>query len=347
MLFLADVIKVLRLKRHSTFMENRLNTIMNANSPIEGKNQAKSWLNRRYHNYSYYLQKTYGEKIRKVSLHGGFTCPNRDGSKGFGGCIYCNNDSFVPHYINEAMSIPAQMEVSIPFMQERYNVQKYIAYFQAYSNTYSELENLKQLYQEAVNYPNVVGLDIGTRSDCVDEALLEFLATLNERVQVTLEYGIESIHDQSLKWMNRGHNYESVIKAVELTKQYGIKVAGHIILGFPVETREMMFQTGLAANNLGLDFLKIHQLHIVKRTVLASRYERDSFPLFKADEYIELVADILERLNPDIVIQRLFGDAPDDILIAPRWGYNIPKLVHLMDLELKHRETWQGKLFLS
>lgn len=318
---------------------------MSANSPIGGGNQAKIWLNRRYHNYNYYLQNTYGEKIRKVSLHGGFTCPNRDGSKGFGGCIYCNNDSFVPHYINHNMSIPGQMEASIPFMQERYDVQKYIAYFQAYSNTYAELKKLKLLYEEAINYPDVVGLDIGTRSDCVDEALLEFLARLNERVQVTLEYGIESIHDGSLRWMNRGHDYESVVKAVNLTKRYGIKVAGHIIMGFPVETRDMMLETGLAANALGLDFLKVHQLHVVKGTVLAKRYQDEPFPLFQADEYIELVADILERLDPEIVIQRLFGDAPDEILIAPRWGYNIPKLTHLMDLELKHRDTWQGKLF--
>lgn len=318
---------------------------MSANSPTEAGNQAKIWLNRRYHNYNYYLQSLYGEKIRKVSLHGGFTCPNRDGSKGRGGCIYCNNDSFVPHYINKEMTIPTQMEASIPFMVDRYDVQKYIAYFQAYSNTYDELEKLKRMYEEAINYPNVVGLDIGTRSDCIDEPLLEYLAKLNEQVHVTLEYGIESIHDKTLDWMNRGHDYESVVRAVELTRQYGIKVAGHIILGFPVESKEMMLETGIAANDLGLDFLKIHQLHIVKGTVLAKRYKDQAFPLFEADEYIELVADILERLNPDIVIQRLFGDAPDDILIAPRWGYNIPKLTHLMDLELNHRDTWQGKLF--
>ncbi|MCF7823209.1 MAG: TIGR01212 family radical SAM protein [Candidatus Marinimicrobia bacterium] len=318
---------------------------MSANSPMESGNQAKIWLNRRYHNYNYYLQETYGEKVRKVSLHGGFTCPNRDGSKGYGGCIYCNNDSFVPHYIDQNMDVPTQMEASIPFMVDRYDVQKYIAYFQAYSNTYDELNKLKILYEEAINYPNVVGLDIGTRSDCVDEALLEYLAKLNERVNVTLEYGIESIHDGSLDWMNRGHDYESVVKAVELTKQYGIKVAGHIILGFPVETREMMLETGLAANDLGLDFLKIHQLHVVRNTVLAHRYQKEPFPLFQADEYVELVADILERLDPNIVIQRLFGDAPDDILLAPRWGYNIPKLTHFMDLELNHRDTWQGRLF--
>jgi uncharacterized protein len=320
---------------------------MTANSTTDTGNQAKIWLNRRYHNYNYYLQNLYGEKIRKVSLHGGFTCPNRDGSKGHGGCIYCNNDSFVPHYINKEMSIPLQMEASIPFMIDRYDVQKYIAYFQAYSNTYDELEKLKRMYEQAIDYPNVVGLDIGTRSDCVDEPLLEYLARLNERVHVTLEYGIESIHNLSLEWMNRGHNFESVVKAVELTKQYGIKVAGHIILGFPIETPKMMLETGLAANALELDFLKIHQLHVVKGTVLAKRFKDEAFPLFQADEYIELVADVLERLNPGIVIQRLFGDAPDDILIAPKWGYNIPKLTHLMDLELSQRDTWQGRLFRS
>ncbi|NQV16491.1 TIGR01212 family radical SAM protein [bacterium] len=319
---------------------------MSANSSIDVQNQMKIWHNRRFNNYNHYLQTTYGEKIRKVSLHGGFTCPNRDGSLGYGGCIYCNNDSFVPHYIDEGMTIPAQMDVSIPFMIDRYGVQKYIAYFQAYSNTYDELDKLKQLYEEALGYPNVVGLDIGTRSDCVDEALLEHLARINEKVHVTLEYGIESIHDETLKWMNRGHDYDSIVRAVELTRQYGIKVAGHVIMGFPVESRDMMLETGMAANSLGLDFLKIHQLHVVKGTVLAKRFQDAPFPLFHSDEYIELVVDILERLNPGIVIQRLFGDAPDELLIAPRWGFNIPKLTHLVDLELKHRDTWQGKLFI-
>lgn len=312
---------------------------------MDSGNQAKFWHTHRYNNYNFYLQNTYGEKIRKLSIDGGFTCPNRDGSKGHGGCIYCNNDSFVPKYIDKEMSLAEQMEASIPFMQERYDAQKYIAYFQAYSNTYDDLEELKKLYEEALSYPGVIGLDIGTRSDCVDEALLDYLAGLNERVDVTLEYGIESIHDDTLEWMNRGHDYASVIKAVEMTKQYGIKTAGHIIMGFPVETREMMIATGLAANDLDLDFLKIHQLHVVKGTVLAHRYEKEPFPLFQPDEYVELAADILERLNPDIVIQRLFGEAPEEILIAPKWGLNTPKLTHLMHLELKHRDTWQGKLY--
>lgn len=241
------------------------------------------------------------------------------------------------------MTLAEQMEASIPFMQDRYDAQKYIAYFQAYSNTYDELENLKQMYEEAISYPGVIGLDIGTRSDCVDEPLLEYLAGLNERVDVSVEYGIESIHDETLKWMNRGHDYESVLKAVELTKTFGLKTAGHIIMGFPVETREMMLETGLAANALDLDFLKIHQLHVVTGTVLAHRYQKAPFPLFQPDEYVELVADILERLNPDIVIQRLFGEAPEELLIAPKWGLNTPKLTHLMDLEFKHRDSWQGK----
>ena len=318
---------------------------MNATSSSVAGNQVKLWHNRRYHSYNYYLRQHYGEKIRKISLHGGFTCPNRDGSRGFGGCIYCNNDSFVPQYIHQNMSIDQQLAASIPFMVDRYAVQKYIAYFQAYSNTYARLDHLKHLYGEALRHPQVVGLDIGTRSDCVDEALLAYLAELNEKVQVTLEYGIESIHDETLTWINRGHDYESVRRAVDLTHQYGLKVTGHIILGFPVETRDMMLATGAAANDLQLDFLKIHQLHIVEGTALAHQYRQQPFPLFQADEYIELVADILETLNPEIVIQRLFGDAPDDILIAPRWGYNIPKLTHLMDLELKHRDTWQGKFY--
>jgi len=338
---IADLVK----KSLSTFIEIELNTSMSANSPTDSGNQAKFWHTHRYHNYNYYLQTRYGEKIRKLSIDGGFTCPNRDGSKGHGGCIYCNNDSFVPKYITRDMSIVQQMEASIPFMKDRYDAQKYIAYFQAYSNTYEELESLKRMYEEAISYPGVIGLDIGTRSDCVDEPLLEYLAALNEKVDVTVEYGIESVHDDTLQWMNRGHDYESVIKAIDLTKSYGLEIGGHIIMGFPVETRDMMLATGLAANDLDLDFLKIHQLHVVRGTVLAHRYEKEPFPLFQPDEYVELIADILERLNPEIVIQRLFGEAPEDILLAPKWGLNTPKLTHLMDLELKHRDTWQGKLY--
>lgn len=307
----------------------------------------QTWGDKRYNNYNYYLRKRYGQRVYKVSLHGGFTCPNRDGSKGHGGCVYCNNDSFVPPYIHAEMPITEQMSTSIPFLQQRYGAEKYIAYFQAYSNTYDELEKLKALYEAAVAHPNVVGLDIGTRSDCVNEALMEYLATLNERVHVTLEYGIESIHDKTLKWMNRGHDFQSVVDAVALTKKFGLTVGGHIILGFPIETIPMMMETGLVANQLGLDFLKIHQLHVVKKTILAHRYLEQPFPMFTPEEYVDLTCDILERLNPEIVIQRLFGDAPLDLLIAPRWGHTIPELLYMLESELKRRGTWQGSNYTS
>jgi len=303
------------------------------------------WGGKHYYPYNEYLRGQYGEKVHKVSLHGGFTCPNRDGKQGYGGCIYCNNDSFVPEYINSDMDIAQQFDVSIPFMQKRYGANKHIAYFQAYSNTYAELDKLKELYKAAIDQPGIVGLDIGTRSDCVDEELLEYLAELNEQVDVTLEYGIESRHDETLKWMNRGHDFASIQDAVELTRKYGLKVGGHIILGFPVEDHDRMLETGIAANELGLDFLKIHQLHIVKGTVLAHRYNQKRFHVFSTAEYIELVIDILERLNPKIVIQRLFGDAPDPLLIAPRWGYSIPELLYQLDQAFIIRETWQGRRF--
>lgn len=305
----------------------------------------QTWGDKRYNNYNHYLRQRFGERVYKVSLHGGFTCPNRDGTKGRGGCIYCNNDSFVPPYIHSGMPISEQIATSIPFLQQRYGAEKYIAYFQAYSNTYDQLENLKTLYEAATDHPNIVGLDIGTRSDCIDEELLEFLASLNERVRVTLEYGIESIHNATLEWMNRGHNFQSVVDAVALTKKYGITVGGHIILGLPVESKEMMLKTGLVANELELDFLKIHQLHVVKKTMLAKHFLDDPFPMFTPEEYVDLVCDILERLDPEIVIQRLFGDAPLDLLIAPRWGHTIPELLYMVELELKRRGSWQGIRF--
>lgn len=315
---------------------------MISSAAVRPSTKANTWGDKRYNNYNHYLRERYGQRVYKVSLHGGFTCPNRDGSKGYGGCIYCNNDSFVPPYIHAEMPVQEQLAASIPFLQQRYGADKYIAYFQAYSNTYDELEKLKRLYEAAVDHPNVVGLDIGTRSDCVDEALLDYLAALNERVHVTLEYGIESVHDESLEWMNRGHDFQSVVDAVALTRRYGLSVGGHIILGFPVESREMMLETGLAANRLDLDFLKIHQLHVVEKTVLAKRYRDDPFPMFTPEEYVRLVCDILERLNPEIVLQRLFGEAPPELLIAPRWGHTIPELLYMVELEFVRRGTWQG-----
>ncbi len=243
------------------------------------------------------------------------------------------------------MDIAEQMEASIPFFRDRYGVEKYIAYFQAYSNTYGELERLKTLYESAINYPGIVGLDIGTRSDCVDEKLLEYLAKLNEKVPVTLEYGIESIHDKTLEWMNRGHDFANLVSVVEMTQKYGLHVGGHVIMGFPVETREMMIETGLIANELNLDFIKFHQLHIVANTVLAKKYKENPWRLFDPDEYVDLLVDILEKLDPEIVVQRVFGDTPPTLLIAPNWKLNAPKLQHLLDLEFKRRDSWQGKKF--
>lgn len=307
----------------------------------------QTWGDKHYNNYNHYLRKRYGERVYKVSLQGGFTCPNRDGSIGRGGCNYCNNDSFVPPFLNPEMPIQRQLMTSIPFLQQRYGADKYIAYFQAYSNTYAELDELKTLYAAAVEHPDVVGLDIGTRSDCVDEELLVYLARLNERVPVTLEYGIESIHAATLAWMNRGHDFQSVVDAVALTKRFGLSVGGHIILGFPVETVDMMRETGLAANQLGLDFLKIHQLQVVKKTVLAKQFQADPFKMFSPAEYVALVCDILEQLNPGIVIQRLFGAAPLDLLIAPHWGNTIPELLYWLESELTRRGSWQGSAYDS
>ena len=204
---------------------------------------------------------------------------------------------------------------------------------------------LKTLYTAALDHPDVVGLNIGTRSDCVDEALLAYLTRLNERVPVTLEYGIESIHAGTLAWMNRGHDFRSVVDAVAMTKKFGLSAGGHIILGFPVETADMMRETGLAANQLELDFLKIHQLQVVKKTVLAKRFLADPFKMFSPAEYVALVCDILEQLNPGIVIQRLFGAAPRDLLIAPRWGNTIPELLYLLESELTRRGSWQGSAY--
>jgi radical SAM protein (TIGR01212 family) len=297
----------------------------------------------RYNAYNLYVKNKYGERIQKVTVDAGFTCPNRDGTVAYGGCIYCNNQSFNPGYNDAAKSIRQQIEEGKEFLKRRYKVDKYIVYFQPYSNTYAALDQLKKLYQEALAVPGVLGLTIGTRPDCVDEEKIKFLSDLATDFDITIEYGLESIYDDSLLKINRGHTYQSYLDALEMTRDRGIKICTHIILGFPWETPAQWLHEAEILSGLHFNFLKIHQLHIVKKTVMASQYLENAFNLLSLSDYIHTVVSFLERLNPAIIIQRLAGEAPPHMLVAPKWGKRIPEIMRYINAEFERRNSWQGK----
>jgi radical SAM protein (TIGR01212 family) len=299
---------------------------------------------KRFNSYNAYLKREYGERVQKVTVDAGFTCPNRDGTVAFGGCTYCNNESFNPGYNDASKSITQQIAEGTEFLIRRYKVDRFIVYFQPYSNTYSSLENLKRMYEEALSYPGIIGLTIGTRPDCVDEDKIEYLASLAQEFDITVEYGLESIYDDSLSKINRGHDYQSFLQALEITRQRGIKICTHIILGFPWEDLNDWMYEAEVLSSLDFDFLKIHQLHIVDKTVMAHQYRKNPFKLLSLSEYVETVVSFLERLNPEKIIQRLAGEAPPHILVAPRWGKRIPEILKYIDNEFQKRESWQGKL---
>ena len=302
-------------------------------------------MDRRYNNYNTYLKEKFGCRVHKVSVDVGFTCPNRDGNVAIGGCIYCNNDSFVPSYAKSRVSLQDQIRTGMEYQKKRFKAEKFIIYFQAYTNTYDKIEKLEKLYREALDNENVVGLAIGTRSDCVDEEKIKLFDDLAKDWFVSIEYGIESIYDKTLEYMNRGHNYKSIIDAIRITKERGIHIGAHIIVGFPTEAKEEMLQMADEVSRLNIDFLKVHNLHIVKNTPLARMYAKDPFHLFNYQEYLDFITCFLERLAPNIVIERLFTDTPQDLLIAPRWNKTHTEILRGIDMELERRDTYQGRLF--
>jgi len=259
--------------------------------------------NRRYNAFVDYAKQIFGSRIQKVIVDAGFTCPNRDGSKGYGGCIYCNNESFKPRYSDPEKNIINQVETGINFLSKRYKVDKFIVYFQPYSNTYAPLEHLKFLYEQALSHPQVIGISIGTRPDCVDEEKIEYLEQLARDYYVTIEYGLESPHDKTLKWINRQHDFNKWVDAVNMTAGKGIHICSHIILGFPTESKTEMLETAYILSQYPIDYLKIHHLHIVENTILEKKYRDKPFYLFTYKEYLQLVIDFLQHLKPEIKIQ--------------------------------------------
>jgi radical SAM protein (TIGR01212 family) len=298
---------------------------------------------RRYNAFGQYMKDLYHAAVYKVNVDAGFTCPNRDGTVATGGCIYCNNDSFRPSACTSTTSLREQIRKGIPYLRSRYGAEKFIVYFQPYTNTYASVDVLERLYRDALDNPGVVGLAIGTRPDCVDAQKIALLEKLARDHFILIEYGLQSIYDHTLEFINRGHDYACFKKAIALTGNKGIRIGAHLILGFPTETREQMLGMADELSRLPIEFLKIHQLQVVTDTALADLYAAKPFPTFGYHEYIEMLADFLERLSPNIVIQRLFAAAPDDILIAPIWNKTRSEFLRDLESYLDQRQVFQGK----
>ncbi len=297
---------------------------------------------RRYHAFGEYLRDRFRAQVYKVNVDAGFTCPNRDGTVSLGGCIYCNNDSFRPSACSSTVPLRQQIEKGIPYLRRRYGAEKFIVYFQPFTNTHAPVETLERLYREALDVPDVVGLAIGTRPDCVDERKIALLEDLARDHFILVEYGLQSVYDRTLKFINRGHDYRCFRRAVEMTAGRGIQVGAHLILGFPTETREDMLAMAGELSGLAVGFLKLHQLQVISGTALATLYQAKPFPTLGYREYLGLVTEFLERLSPEIVIQRLFASAPESILIAPVWNRTRSEFLKDLDKLLETSGVRQG-----
>ena len=305
--------------------------------------------NRRFNAFPDYFRKTFGERVQKVSIDAGFTCPNRDGSKGTGGCTYCNNKAFNPSYCLPEKSIRTQIEEGILFHKKRYRrVDSYIAYFQAYSNTYASIETLEKLYSEALGHKDIKGIIIGTRPDCVDGEKLDFLREVSKRVYLAIEYGIESCYNKTLRRINRGHTFEDAVKALEGTASRGLNTGAHFIFGLPGETRREMLAEAEIISGLPLNTVKFHQLQIIKGTAMEDEFKNNpsDFELFTWEEYLDFIISFLERLTPGIVVERFTGEAPPRYLAKEVWGKKrTDQIVSLIEKRLEELDTWQGKKY--
>jgi len=305
--------------------------------------------NRRFNSYSEYFKIKFGSRIQKVAVDAGFSCPNRDGTLGVGGCTYCNNQAFNPSYCLPEKPIRQQIDEGIEFHLKRYRrAKQYLAYFQPYSNTHAPLERLKEIYDEAIHHPLVCGLVIGTRPDCVDEGKLDYFKKLSETHYVIIEYGVESCNDQTLRAINRLHTFDQSKQAIQLTASKGIMTGAHFIFGLPGETREEMLNEASVISALPLTTVKFHQLQIVKNTPMAKQYLDDpgGFQFFTLDEYVDFIVDFLGKLNPAFVVERFAGEVPPRFLAGPGWGLiRNDQIVHRIEQRLEERNTWQGKNF--
>ncbi|NLK56527.1 MAG: TIGR01212 family radical SAM protein [Bacteroidales bacterium] len=305
--------------------------------------------NRRFYAFANYSKQIFGERIQKLSINAGFTCPNRDGSIALGGCTYCDNNAFNPSYCDTSKSIAQQIEEGIDFHRNRYRrAKKYLAYFQAYSNTYASLDVLKEKYNQALKHPAIEGIIVGTRPDCIDEEKLTYFSEIAKRKYVVIEYGVESCNNTTLAAINRGHDFETSVRALELTHEKGIKSGVHIIFGLPNENKKEWMQWAAILSKLPIHSIKFHQLQILKNTPLASLYELqpELFYQFDFNEYVDFIIDFLEKLNPNFIVERFVGEVPPAYLLKKPWNnLRNDQVIQIIENKMEERNTWQGKYY--
>ncbi len=300
-------------------------------------------MNNRYNDLNSYFRKAFGCRVQKISIDAGFSCPNRDGSISTDGCIFCNQKGSGTGAYAKGLTISEQIQNGQKFIARRYKAKKFLAYFQAFSNTYAPCSHLKKIYDEALQQDKIVGLSLGTRPDCVDESVLNLLQEYARDYLVWVEYGLQSVHDETLLKINRGHDFKAFVKAVEATKNRGIKICAHVILGLPGENRDHMLKTAEVISKIGIDGIKIHLLYVIKGTKLETLYNSGKYKCLGPEEYATIVCDFLEIIPRSIVIQRLTGDPHPDELVAPAWSLDRNSTFKLIKEILEKRDSWQGK----
>ncbi|MDP3804723.1 MAG: TIGR01212 family radical SAM protein [Candidatus Omnitrophota bacterium] len=295
-----------------------------------------------YNDYNTYLKTKYGCKVYKIGLDAGLSCPNRDGTKGIGGCVYCDDNASRASYTNPKDTISDQLAKRIKYLKQSRLATKFIAYFQAFTNTYASIDKLKKIYDEALDFDDVVGISIGTRPDAVDQDKLKLISSYKNRLEVRIEYGLQSIHDKTLIRINRGHSFADFLEALKLTKEFDIPVCAHVILGLPGETKADMIETAKSITGLKVNAVKIHLLHILKGSLLEELYNKGEVKVLRRDEYASLVCDFLEYLSPDIIIERLTGEGSRDSHVAPLWALDKTGTINEIGETLKKRGAFQG-----
>lgn len=296
-----------------------------------------------YNDFGSWIRKQFPFRVQKISVDAGFTCPNRNGDISHGGCIYCDNRTFNPAYCNRCRSIKEQIEDGKRFFARKYPDMKYLAYFQAFTNTYGLIDELKSKYEEALAVDDVVGIVIGTRPDCVEDRVLDYIAELNEKYFTIVEYGIESANDATLKYINRGHTFECSLNAVRKTKKRGILTGGHIIIGLPGEDKNESIRQASMISDMELDILKIHQLQVIRGTRLASEYEKSKFHLYSVDEYIEVISEYIQHLDKNIILERFVSQSPKELLIAPKWDLKNYEFTNRLIKYMNDMGAFQGR----
>jgi len=303
---------------------------------------------KRYNDFSSFIRRKFNSRVQKVSIDAGFTCPNKDGTKGVGGCTYCNNNTFNPDYCKPIKPIKQQINEGIEFFSKKYKTQKYLAYFQAFTNTYAPLADLRKMYEEALDHEDVIGLVVATRPDCIKDEVLDYLEELAAAGNfIKLEFGLESTKNETLEAINRCQTHEEAIDAFKRADGRGLHLGGHLILGLPGETKEDMMNHAKMVSQLPINTLKIHHLQIVKHTMMAVQFKKtpEMFTFMELDEYIDFVVDFVEKLKPEIIIERFFSESPASMLIYPKYGLKNFEVKHLVEKRLEEREAMQGRLF--